>query len=99
MVVLSRGDVEVTAWPVGAHNRGDLATVEELARLQLAARRIGCSIRLRDVCRELSELLELVGLGEVLTDPPGSALEAGGKAEGREQIRVEEVVVPDDPVA
>jgi hypothetical protein len=40
----------------------DLALVEALARLQLAARRDGCSIRLRDPCAELAALLELAGL-------------------------------------
>jgi len=40
--------------------------VDQLARLQLEAQRLGCSIRLRHVCRELVELLELAGLDDVV---------------------------------
>jgi hypothetical protein len=45
----------------------DLELVDELARLQLAARRVGYSIQLRNVCPELAALLDLVGLGEVIS--------------------------------
>ena len=71
--------------------RIDLEVVDELARVQLAARRIGCSIRLRDVREDLVELLDLVGLR--------GALQVLGQAECGEQRSVEEVVVTDDPVA
>jgi len=98
-VVLSRGDIEVASWPLTTGDRLDLGVVDDLARLHLAAGRLGCLIRLRDVCVELSELLDLVGLRAVLTYPGGSVLEAVGKPEGHEQIGVEEVVVADDPVA
>jgi hypothetical protein len=89
MVVLVRDGVEVASWPLVGTGRPDLSVVEGLARLQLAARRLGCSIRLRSARGELPELLDLVGLG----------VEVGGQAEDREQVRVEEVVMPDDPVA
>lgn len=42
------------------------ATVDALARLQLAARRHGCRIRLRNASPELLELLALMGLSDVL---------------------------------
>ena len=96
MVVLLRGDTEVASWPLPAWGRFDLAVVEELARLQLAARRMGYSIRLRGAGVELSDLLDLAGLGEVVA---GLGLEPSGKAEGGEQAGVKEVVPPDDPVA
>jgi hypothetical protein len=48
-----------------ATTRPDLALVDALARLQLMARRRGCSIRVH-TCDELRELLLLVGLAEVL---------------------------------
>lgn len=41
----------------------DLGLVDELARLQLAARRLGGSIYLSVVRDDLRELLHLVGLG------------------------------------
>lgn len=46
----------------------DAVTVDALARLQLAARRHGCRVRLRNACPELVELVAFVGLGDVLTD-------------------------------
>ncbi len=97
VVVLVRDDVEVASWPLlvgGLGGAADLAAVGRLVRLQLAARRRGCSLRLRDACPQLLELLELVGLDEVV--PAAGRL--GGEVEGREQGGIEEVVVPDDPV-
>lgn len=46
----------------------DAVTVDALARLQLAARRTGCQVRLRNACDELLELVELMGLTDVLPD-------------------------------
>lgn len=43
-------------------------TVDALARLQLAAGRHGCRVRLRNASRELLDLVELMGLGDVLPD-------------------------------
>jgi hypothetical protein len=96
MVVLVRGDIEVESWPLA---QPDLSAVDELARWQLAARRLGCSIRLRNACVELLELLDLLGLGEVVSGTAGLCGEAGGEAEGGEQVGVEEVVMPNDPAA
>jgi hypothetical protein len=47
-----------------------LATVEALARLQLAARRKGLDLRLHVVSRELRELIELAGLMQALGVEP-----------------------------
>lgn len=69
----------------------DLRSVDALTRLQLAARRHGCSIRLRNANQALRELIELVGLADVLL------LEAEGQAKRREELGVEEVVQPGDP--
>jgi len=43
-----------------------MAVVDQLARLQLEARRLGCSIRLRNPCAALVELIELAGLDDVV---------------------------------
>jgi hypothetical protein len=99
VVVLTRGDKEVTSWRLEEYGAPTLAMVDALARLQLAAGRVGCSIQLRDVSAELSGLLCLCGLRELLAGGPGLRLEAEGEAEGLEQPCVQEVVVPDDPVA
>ena len=89
MVVLGSSRVEAATWVVAGPGLPDLAVVDALARWQLSVRRLGGSIRLCDLCEELGELLDLVGLrGEV-----------GGEAEGLEQVGVEEGVEPGDPVA
>jgi ABC-type transporter Mla MlaB component len=46
----------------------DAVTADALARLQLAARRHGCRVRLRNASAELLELLCFMGLSEVLPD-------------------------------
>ena len=69
----------------------DLGSLDALARLQLAAQRRGCSIRLCNATRALRELIELVGLSDVLL------VEAERETEGCEQLGVEKVVQPGDP--
>jgi ABC-type transporter Mla MlaB component len=46
----------------------DGVTIDALARLQLAARRHGCQVRLRRASSELLELLAFMGLRDVLPD-------------------------------
>ncbi|MBV9309443.1 MAG: STAS domain-containing protein [Solirubrobacterales bacterium] len=46
----------------------DAVAADALARLQLAARRNHCEIRLRGCSRELRELLAMMGLADVLPD-------------------------------
>jgi ABC-type transporter Mla MlaB component len=65
-VVLRRGDADVASWPLRLGARPDMGIVDQLARLQLEARRLGCSICLRNVCAELRELIELSGLDLVI---------------------------------
>ncbi|HKF33110.1 MAG TPA: hypothetical protein VKB37_12145 [Jatrophihabitantaceae bacterium] len=84
-VVIVRGTSELASWPVEG---AGLTVVEELAWLALAVRRAGYAVRLRDADPDLVRLLGLAGLSEVF-----------GQPEIREQRGVEEVVVPDDPVA
>jgi ABC-type transporter Mla MlaB component len=46
----------------------DAVTVDALARLQLAARRHGCQVRLRRASNELRELVDFMGLRDVLPE-------------------------------
>ena len=46
----------------------DCVTVDALARLQLAARRHGCRVRLRNASTELLDLVAFMGLSDVLAD-------------------------------
>ena len=100
-VVLLFGSIVVTSWPLLGRGRADLGFVDELARLQLAARRVGCSIQLQRAGPELSQLLVLTGLADVLSgpgrsgptraDPDGLSVEVGRQAEGGEEVGIEEV--------
>lgn len=62
VVVLHRDGEEVLLGPVYGPDRCDLGFVEDLLRVQQAARRFGWTIQLREVRADLRELIELVGL-------------------------------------
>ncbi len=67
-------------------------TIDQIARLQLKARRCGCELKLRNADPCLLELIGFVGLGEVLR------VESRRQAEEREQPgRVEEEGELTDP--
>jgi hypothetical protein len=70
--------------------RATVDVVDVLARAQLAARRSGRRITIRNVGEELRGLLELVGLAGVL------AVEPRRQPELREQLRIDEVMEPGD---
>jgi hypothetical protein len=99
---LVHGGTAVAIWNLRRDAQPDLALVDELARLQLAAKRLGCVIRLRNPSPALSRLLDLVGLAEVIAavgeDVRASDLvvEVDRKAEGGEQLHVEKGVEPGD---
>jgi ABC-type transporter Mla MlaB component len=46
----------------------DAVTVDALCRLQVAARRSGCQVRLRHASTQLLELVAFMGLSDVLAD-------------------------------
>jgi ABC-type transporter Mla MlaB component len=50
--------------------RADAVTIDALARLQLAARRHGCRVTLRNASNELRQLIAFMGLRDVLPDDP-----------------------------
>ncbi len=78
----------MASWPLAGTGCPDLAVVDCLARLQLAACRAGVRVELREPCPDLVRLLDLVGL----------LVEVCGEPEELEQPRVQEAVLPDDPV-
>ncbi len=92
-VVLVRHGRALASWPLQGSCRPDLRLVDHLAHVQLAARRLGCEIELRHAGRELAELLDLVGLREVLGG------QVFGQAEGGEQGGVEKAVPGGDAPA
>lgn len=91
----------------------DLGAVDAVARLALAARRRGFSIRV-DAAPELAAVLALAGLDAAVVGievaglegvqpdgwrlgPRGLGVQVAGQAEGGVEAGVEEVVVTDDP--
>jgi hypothetical protein len=95
-VVLTRGDETFTVARLVAPSC-DVRLVHVLLRMRLEANRQGWAMRVDGAPDDLLELFAFLGLGELLAF--GSALEAGGQAELREQGGVEEVVDPRDPTA
>jgi len=71
----------VARWPLPQAARPDFTVVDRLARLQVAARRIGCSVRLQDASDELRELLDLAGLARAAGADRPSVVEMGGEPE------------------
>jgi hypothetical protein len=70
----------------------DVHAIDALARLQLAAGRLGLEVRLQHASDDLQALIAFAGLREVLR------VEARGQAEQREErVRVEEERELDDP--
>jgi anti-anti-sigma regulatory factor len=65
----------------------DAVAVDAVARLQLTARRLGKRMRFRHACRQVHELVAMMGLGDVLHLDPGSRLEPWRETEQREQAR------------
>ena len=106
-VVLVDGDVDVETWALpccrapdlGALDRAvvGLEVVEVVARLALRARRRGWAMRL-EAPPEVWDLLDLAGLRGLAAGRP-LRVEPGRQSEGGEEVGVEEVVVPDDPIA
>jgi hypothetical protein len=66
VVLLGPGDVEVARWPLEDGVPVDLDLVDELARLALAARRSGWSLRISGLREDLADLLRLTGLSGAL---------------------------------
>jgi hypothetical protein len=89
LVVVVDDGTELVVGHMGPE-RPDLGCVNRLARLQLAARRCGWTLVVRDPHPGLCGLLELVGLSGVVR------LEPIGQPERAEQLRVDEVVEPGD---
>jgi hypothetical protein len=65
-VLLETHDAEVVICDVGDLVAPDASAVDVLARLELLARRCGCSVRLCNARRELTSLLTFTGLDEVV---------------------------------
>lgn len=65
-VVLAVGGEEMAHWPLAGSTRPDLAVIDSLARLALTARRLGGAITVRGAGPELVNLIEFVGLDDVV---------------------------------
>jgi hypothetical protein len=88
LIVVTEEGIEICVGEMA--ERPDLACVDRLAKLHLAARRAGMRVVVRDPHPNLCGLLELCGLSGLI------ALEPLGQPEVREQVGVDEVVQPRD---
>jgi anti-anti-sigma regulatory factor len=99
LVAMADG-ADIVVCDVRALAEPDLDTVAVLARLQLIARRLGGNIWLRGTSAQLTELLCLVGLTDVLPTCSRSGVEVVGQAEhGKHRCGVEKEGEFDDPIA
>jgi ABC-type transporter Mla MlaB component len=96
-VLLEESDADLVVCDVGAVLEPDLATIDALAQLQLAARRLGRSVQLRQASKELQDLLALAGLSDVLPLCARLRLEGLGQTEQREELPIDEVRDAADP--
>lgn len=78
-------NIERIVCDVSSLTNVDEGTIENLARMQLIARRYGATLELRNACPQLVDLIELVGLD-------ASGIEVHGQVEEGEQRRINEEV-------
>ncbi len=90
--LLERSGAAQVVCDVSAVREPDATAIEALARLQLTAARLGMPMWLLHPCRQLQDVLDLAGLGEVLRVTSQLGLESHGEPEHREVLRVDEEV-------
>ena len=65
VAVLGPNGAELARFTLSGPVRSGLAVIDRLARLRVAVRRGGRELVVRDLCREMEELLELAGLSRL----------------------------------
>lgn len=96
----SRPTLPVAICDLSGLTDADIATVDDLARLQLITRRLGITVELRDAPNGLRELLDFAGLGDVVRCSDPLPVEVRRQPEQRKEPRgVEEEADPRDPIA
>lgn len=71
VAVLGPGGAELARFTLSGSTRSGLALVDRLARLRLVVARGGRALIVRDMCREMEELLELTGLSRLAEQARG----------------------------
>jgi ABC-type transporter Mla MlaB component len=98
--LLAANDAELIVCDVAAVLDPDVAAVDALARLCLAARRLGRRVRVRNASAEFEELLAFMGLRDVLPGRASLRLETSRQAEQREErLGLQEERELPDPIA
>jgi hypothetical protein len=96
-VLVEGCNADLVPCEVGGLDDPDALTVDALARLQLTALRLGRRLGFRDACGELRDLIEFLGLGDILPCTDASGLKPRGQPEEREQaLGVQEEADPRD---
>ncbi len=96
-VAMLHDGVEEARWWLCVRPHGELGAAEALARVFLTAQRRGSTITIDGIDPALRQVLGLLGLVVAVRDGR-LVVEVCREAEDREECRVEEVVVADDPV-
>ena len=97
--LLATRGADVVTCDVAAVAPADATAIDALARLQLTARRLGRSIRLRNAPDDLRELLALTGLSDELPLCAGLRIQPHRQVEQRKQLGIdEEIDAADQPV-
>jgi ABC-type transporter Mla MlaB component len=99
--VVARRPSEPVVCDVGRLGGRDELALEALTRLQLTAQRLGTSIELHNAPEALADLLDLLGLSDVLPVTVVSGVgvdrvDSDRLVEEREEVRVDEEVDPGD---
>jgi ABC-type transporter Mla MlaB component len=95
-IQLSGTDVDAVTCEAADTTDADVTTVDAVVRLQLVARRHGCSLSLRRPSRQLLDLLRLAGLTDVVAVDPPLFREPRRQPEQGEETPIHEVVEPGD---
>jgi lactoylglutathione lyase len=74
VILVGPRDQVLASWSISGAGAPDLSLIEDLALLRLRANRIGGRLFVSDVCADLRELLELVGLAGELGGDSGRTL-------------------------
>ncbi len=96
--LLGSSRAQVVVCDVGGLIDPDCVAIDAVARLQLAARRRGATVTLLRASNELKELLEFIGLENVIRQYETLLVDPLGETEhGEQALGVEKEIEPNDP--
>lgn len=70
---IAQSEPETIVFDMAALVHADAVVVEALARLHLTLKRLGCTLQIRNLRPHMQELVEFMGLNDVLPPSEGTA--------------------------